>query len=91
MGPTEQVYHHPLHPYTKMLMACVPRLGMKWQCGEIEVTNPKVKQPDLPSGCAYYDRCPVAGNKRDCSTSPSLVEVEPGHFVACWRQTKQES
>jgi len=91
MGPTEQVYHHPLHPYTKMLMACVPRLGMKWECGEIEVTNPKVKQPDLPSGCAYYDRCPVAGNKRDCSTSPSLVEVEPGHFVACWRQTKQES
>src|ERR1035437_3065247 len=62
MGPTEQVYHHPLHPYTKMLMACVPRLGMKWECGEIEVTNPNVKQPDLPSGCAYYNRCPLADN-----------------------------
>lgn len=88
MGPTEQVYHHPLHPYTKMLMACVPRLGMKWECGEIEVTNPNVKQPDLSSGCAYYDRCTLDGKEKDCNKSPSLVEVEPDHFVACWHQAK---
>jgi peptide/nickel transport system ATP-binding protein len=91
MGPTEQVYHHPLHPYTKMLMACVPRLGMKWECGEIEVTNLKAKQSELPSSCVYYDRCSLADNNLGCSKSPRLVEMEPGHSVACWRQTKQES
>ncbi len=91
MGPTEQVYRHPLHPYTKMLMACVPRLGTKWECSEIEATNPNVKQPGLPSGCVYYDRCPLDGKEKNCSKSPSLVEVEPGHSVACWCQKKQGS
>jgi len=82
MGSTEQVYHHPLHPYTKMLMACVPRLDMKWECREIE-TNLKADHSALPSGCVYYERCPLAGKERDCNKSPTLVEVEHGHFVAC--------
>jgi peptide/nickel transport system ATP-binding protein len=91
MGPTEQVYHHPLHPYTKMLMACVPRLGAKWECRDIEETDLKAEHSALPSGCVYYDRCPLVGKERDCNRSPSLVEVEHGHFVACWHQEKQES
>jgi peptide/nickel transport system ATP-binding protein len=91
MGPTEQVYHHPLHPYTKMLMACVPRLGAKWECKDIPETSLIAEHSGLSSGCAYYDRCTLDGKERDCNTSPSLVEAEPGHFVACWHQEKQES
>jgi peptide/nickel transport system ATP-binding protein len=91
MGPTEQVYHHPLHPYTKMLMACVPRLGAKWECKDIPETILNAEHPELPGGCAYYDRCLLAGKERDCNKSPSLAEVEPGHFVACWHQREEES
>jgi len=91
MGPTEQVYQHPLHPYTKMLMACVPRLDAKWECKDIPETILNAEHPELPGGCAYYDRCSLAGKKGDCNTSPLLVEVEPGHFVACWHQREEES
>jgi peptide/nickel transport system ATP-binding protein len=84
MGPTEQVYHHPLHPYTKMLMACVPRVGAKWECRDIPDTNLIAEHPGSSGGCAYYDRCTRDGKDRECNTSPTLVEAEPGHFVACW-------
>src|SRR5450759_714393 len=71
MGPTEQVYHHPLHPYTKMLMAFFPRLAMPWVSGALVLPNPYVLQPVLPCFCAYYYRCPVACNKSFCCSSPS--------------------
>ena len=57
MGTTERIYDNPLHPYTRMLMASVPRLDKKWE--EIE-TELKGKQSELTSGCVYYERCPVA-------------------------------
>ncbi|HWQ21107.1 MAG TPA: ABC transporter ATP-binding protein [Clostridia bacterium] len=84
MGPTEHVYHHPLHPYTKMLMACVPRVGEKWACTDVPETILTTEHSGLSGGCAYYDRCTLDGKNGECNTSPSLVEVEPGHFVACW-------
>jgi peptide/nickel transport system ATP-binding protein len=89
-GSTEQVYHHPLHPYTKMLMSSVPRLDEKWEETE-EGQKPGQKQSEATSKCAYYDRCPLVGKERDCKKSPSLVEVEPGHSVACWHQRTEES
>lgn len=89
-GPTEEIYSHPLHPYTSMLMASVPRLDAKWEVTKGE-TKPVRKELEISSKCAYYDRCPLVDNNIDCGKSPPLVEMEPGHFVACWRQEKQES
>jgi peptide/nickel transport system ATP-binding protein len=83
MGPTEKLYFNPLHPYTEMLMACVPRLDQKWE--EVEVRL-KGKQVEVGRGCVYYDRCPYHDKKLGCESSrPSLVEVERDHFVACSR------
>jgi peptide/nickel transport system ATP-binding protein len=82
MGSTEQIYHHPLHPYTKMLMASVPRLDKKWEWKEVEMKL-KAKHSELPSGCVYYERCPFPGIGRDCTRRPTLIEVESDHFVAC--------
>jgi peptide/nickel transport system ATP-binding protein len=81
MGRTEKIFDNPLHPYTRLLMASVPRLDEKW-----------VEQATLPAnggnllkearGCPYYGRCPVA--EAACATfKPVLKEVEPGHAVAC--------
>lgn len=81
MGRTENIYSNPLHPYTQLLMVSVPRLDQKWQkkAGGVE-TGDAV----LPSGCAYYSRCPNTG--RHCAESrPPLVEVAPDHWVACYR------
>ena len=81
MGSTERIYFNPLHPYTKMLMASVPRLDKKWEEVKVEL---KAKQSELTGGCVYYERCPVAGKDVGCAGDrPALIEVEPDHFVAC--------
>jgi len=81
MGATEKIYFNPLHPYTRMLMASVPRLDKKWEEAEVDL---KAKQSQLTGGCVYYERCPVAGKDAGCARDrPALIEVEPDHFVAC--------
>ncbi len=83
MGATEKIYNHPLHPYTRMLMASVPRLDKKWGAVEVEL---KGQQSEFTGGCVYYERCPVADKGLGCDAfRPTLVEVENDHFVACFR------
>lgn len=80
IGLTEQIYYNPLHPYTKMLIASVPRLDKKWEEAEVKL---KAKQSELSSGCVYCERCPSARKDKDCAKKPTLIEAENGHFVAC--------
>jgi len=82
MGITEKIYNHPLHPYTQMLMSSVPRLDKHWEAieGENELNR---KQTDVTSGCSYYSRCPQAVEGECNVKRPILVEIEPGHSVAC--------
>lgn len=81
MGSTEKIYALPCHPYTKMLMASVPRLDQKWEEGAVEL---KARLDEPADGCVYYGRCPLA--EEDCTKSrPPLREVESNHFVACFR------
>ena len=83
MGVTDRIFDNPRHPYTQMLMASVPRLDMKWAAGQVELKA----QPVKPTrGCVYYDRCPVRFEK--CLAEPPVVEIEPGHHVACWWESK---
>jgi peptide/nickel transport system ATP-binding protein len=83
MGPTEQVYYNALHPYTKMLMACVPRLDEKWEEVDVEL---RAKESEFTRGCVYYERCLAAERDEGCTRErPALIEAEPGHFVACRR------
>jgi peptide/nickel transport system ATP-binding protein len=81
MGSTDRIFNHSLHPYTKMLMASVPRLDKKWEDVEVDL---KGKQSELTSGCVYYERCPLAAKDESCARDrPALIEVERDHFVAC--------
>ena len=89
MGQTERIYEHPIHPYTKMLMASVPRLDRKWEDVEIEL---RAKGEELSTGCVYYERCPESKRRRSCKECrPTLVEAEPRHFVACSASGSEES
>jgi peptide/nickel transport system ATP-binding protein len=81
MGATEGIFDNPLHPYTKMLMASIPRLDKKWEEVEVEV---KANHSEPAGGCVYYERCPVADQV--CTQGrPPLLETESDHFVACIR------
>jgi len=87
MGSTEKIYYNPLHPYTKMLMASVPRLDKKWEEVEVEL---RAMEAELSSGCVYYERCPVADKDGGCARDrPTLLEAESDHFVACIRYAEE--
>jgi peptide/nickel transport system ATP-binding protein len=88
MGATEKLYDNPLHPYTKMLMASVPRLDRKWEEVEVEL---RAIQAELSRGCVYYERCPAAYKHAGCERQrPALIEAESDHFVACGRYAEGE-
>jgi peptide/nickel transport system ATP-binding protein len=80
MGATGRIFDNPIHPYTQMLMASVPRVDKKWGAMEAELD---IRQPTTPGGCVYFERC--SGADQECCTRPRLVEVEPDHLVACCR------
>lgn len=78
-GGIERVFGNPRHPYTQMLLACVPRLDRKWEEGGVPLAT---LLADAGRGCPYRDRCPHPADRCGEGT-PDLVEVEPDHFVAC--------
>ncbi len=81
MGAVGKIFLTPLHPYTQMLMASVPRLDKKWD-NKISVEE-KTAPPEFMLGCPYYDRCPLAFEK--CIEKPISTEIEKDHYVACWK------
>jgi peptide/nickel transport system ATP-binding protein len=81
MGATEKIFNNPRHPYTRMLIASVPRLDMKWDT-ELNVEL-KATSSEFTAGCVYFDRCPLAYEK--CKQRPPSREIEPNHFAACWK------
>lgn len=88
-APVLNLFSNPLHPYTKGLLASVPRIdtpltgnGQKARLNEIIGSVPSLKQPI--TGCAFAPRCSRALDR--CKIEiPPLMEVVPGHLVACWR------
>ena len=81
LSPAKELLRRPLHPYTKALMASVPKLhGTADRLSAIPGNVPRIG--NFPPGCRFAPRCPIA--KPECSDAlPELVEVEAGRFVRC--------
>ena len=80
LGDTEEIFNDPVHPYTQMLVAALPRVGDKSQKVGIPGRPPALKNP--PPGCRFAPRCPKATD-RCRSEVPKFREVKPGRFAAC--------
>ncbi len=79
----DELYREPLHPYTRDLLASIPRLDPDERRVE-EADGGELPSPLAPpSGCRFRTRCPFAMDI--CATArPTLRELRPGHAVACY-------
>ena len=80
-APAQELFNHPLHPYSQGLLASIPSLQNDPQkLSSIPGTVPSLLNP--PSGCPFAPRCPKATDV--CrNTLPPRRETTIGHFVAC--------
>ena len=90
-APVGTLFRRPLHPYTKGLLASVPRLGASLHAdraprlAEIAGTVPSLREP-IP-GCPFATRCTLA--TAICEREmPVFEEKEPGHFAACFHSDR---
>ena len=84
LAATEELYMHPLHPYTEALLSAVPKPDPRLRSrGNRVIPEGDVADPaHPPSGCYFHPRCSYA--KERCKTEePALREVGHEHFVAC--------
>ncbi len=88
MGNAVEVIDNPLHPYTKALIAAIPVPDPRHKIGEIPIKGEVPSAIDVPKGCRFHPRCPYKFEPCD-KEEPPLVEVEPGHFVACHLYAKR--
>jgi peptide/nickel transport system ATP-binding protein len=80
-GRTADVIRNPRHPYTSHLVSSLPRIGDVVQKRGLEGAPPSLANP--PPGCRFHPRCPLATDI--CRVEhPPMVDVAPGHRVACW-------
>ena len=88
-APSDELFAHPLHPYTEALLNAIPTTE------EGTGKKPEILQGDIPSpvnppkGCKFHTRCKYCTEV--CThVVPELQEVRPGHFVACHHMLEQD-
>ena len=80
----DELYEHPMHPYTRGLLGSLPRVDAK--SADKELANIVGMPPDLltkPKGCPFAPRCPYAF-QRCQEENPPLDTIQEAHEVACW-------
>jgi oligopeptide/dipeptide ABC transporter ATP-binding protein len=80
----DELYEHPMHPYTRGLLGSLPRVDA--ESVDKELANIVGMPPDLltkPKGCPFAPRCPYAF-QRCQEENPPLDTIQEAHEVACW-------
>ncbi len=84
MAPKKEIFRQPLHPYTIALLSAIPSTNIKVKKKKIILKGEIVSPINPKPGCRFAARCPFAIDI--CrQENPVFEEVEPDHFVACFR------
>ena len=83
LGPGNEIYHNPLHPYSKALLSAVPLPNVNINKKERIILKGDVPTPlNKPSGCCFRTRCSIV--QKNCSEIiPELTLIKDNHRVAC--------
>ncbi len=83
IAPSEELFNNPIHPYTQALLAAIPEPDLSKRDIPFKTIKGEVSSPiNVKPGCRFFKRCECA--RPECEhTDMPLVEVTPGHFVAC--------
>jgi oligopeptide transport system ATP-binding protein len=82
-GTTDEVFARPLHPYTRGLLASMPRIDTPPGAVLEAIPGLPPDLGDLPAGCPFHPRCPLAGDR--CRREhPPRVAVSPTHRATCF-------
>jgi peptide/nickel transport system ATP-binding protein len=84
IADAEELYSHPLHPYTEALLSAVPKADPLYKSDRIVMQGDVADPSNPPSGCYFHPRCRYAEEVCKLKT-PEFRELKPGHFVACHR------
>ncbi len=83
MARRENIFSHPLHPYTRALLSAIPALPRERKKQRILLSGETPSALDPPQGCRFHTRCPIAIQR--CSLEePSLIPANGDHRIACW-------
>jgi oligopeptide/dipeptide ABC transporter ATP-binding protein len=86
VADVESLFYHPQHPYSKGLLASLPRLDRRIEGRLHRIVGQPPSLIALPSGCAFHPRCPYAEIPGRCTKErPELREVRPDQLASCHR------
>lgn len=80
---SKELFAHPLHPYTKSLLAAIPSMDIENKTKRTLIKGELISPVNPKPGCRFATRCPYATEK--CSETQVLEELMPKHFVSCCR------
>ena len=84
IADAEELYSHPLHPYTEALLSAVPKADPLYKSERIVMQGDVADPSNPPSGCYFHPRCRYAQDVCKLQ-APEFHELKPDHFVACHR------
>ena len=81
-APAEELFDHPMHPYTQALLSAIPSVDIDRKAERILLKGEISSPINLPDECRFRKRCRYSCEVCN-APDPQLVEIIPNHYVAC--------